>query len=53
LPGIERRDDALAKQLTKNAHKIDGIFIGDVPMENLQKASDNKNLGQLLTEELE
>jgi len=51
--GIELRDPALAKQLTKNAHNIDGILIGDVLMETLQKASDNKNPGQLPTEELE
>jgi len=43
--GIELRDPALAKQLTKNAHNIDGILIGDVLMETLQKASDNKTLG--------
>jgi len=51
--GIELRDPALAKQLTKNAHNIDGILIGDVLMETLQKASDNKNPGQLPTPELE
>jgi len=51
--GIELRDPSLAKQLTKNAHNIDGILIGDVLMETLQKASDNKNPGQLPTEELE
>jgi len=50
---IELRDPSLAKQLTKNAHNIDGILIGDVLMETLQKASDNKNPGQLPTEELE
>jgi len=42
--GIELRDPSLAKQLTKNAHNIDGILIGDVLMETLQKASDNKTL---------
>jgi len=51
--GIELRGPALAKQLTKNAHNIDGRLIGDVLMETLQKASDNKNPGQLPTEELE
>jgi len=51
--GIELRDPALAKQLTKNAHNIDGILVRDVLMETLQKASDNKHPGQLPTEELE
>ncbi|HHY43427.1 MAG TPA: tryptophan synthase subunit alpha [Coprothermobacter sp.] len=50
--GIELRELAFAKQLINNADSVDGILIGDVLMGTLQKACDNKNPGQLPTEEL-
>lgn len=48
--GIELRDPILAKKLTKDADNIDGILVGDVLMENIQRTSNNGELGQITDE---
>jgi tryptophan synthase alpha chain len=48
--GIELRDPILAKKLTKDADNIDGILVGDVLMETIQRTSNNGEFGQLTDE---